>query len=172
MDRAQSRIIQAEQNRRRFEPPVIKTVSDIKCVLAQLEPHSRANAKMDDIFITTDMSGTDMDNHNSKFRVSAKTKTSSSRDVLIEGFKIIKQREEMVTTATENIIPVPVNNRDMNPPSIVANDSFMAIDPMINRLLGGYRSGHFIQWDLPDGFTYRYEIFSHRLTRFENERKQ
>lgn len=163
--------MQAEMNRQRFEPPVIRTVSDIKRVLVMLEPSSRFNVKLDDVMLTTDMPGTDMDNRGRMFRISAKTKTNSSRDILLEGFKIIRQREEMATKAMEQAQPIAVNDKEMKPPSVIAEDAFISIDPMINRLLGGHRSGCFVQWDLSDGFTYRYDIFPHRLTRFESEKK-
>ena len=170
LERAEARRMQAELNRQRFEPPVIRTVSDIKRVLSQLEPRSRLNMKLDDVLLTADMPGTDTDSRGRMFRVSARTKNNSSRDILLEGFKVLKQREEMAAKAIEQELPVAVNDKEMRPPPVIAEDSFMSIDPMISRMLGGNRSGCFVQWNLTDGFTYRYDIFSHRLTRFETEK--
>jgi len=41
----------------------------------------------------------------------------------------------------------------------------LAIDPIISRLLGAYRDNELICWDLADGYTYRYDIFTHKLSR-------
>jgi len=164
--------MQAVLNRQRFEPPIVRTASDIKRVLTQLEPHSRLNMKLDDVVLMADMPGTDTDSRGRMFRVSARTKTHSPRDILLEGFKVIKQREDMAAKAIEQELPVAVNDKEMKPPPVIAEDGFISIDPIISRMLGGYRSGCFIQWNLADGFTYRYDIFSHRLTRFETEKRE
>jgi hypothetical protein len=164
--------MQAESNRQRFESPIIRTVSDIKRILAQLEPHSHLNAKFDDVILSTDMAGTDVDHRSQKYHVSAKTKTSSMRDVIIEGLNIVKQREETAAKVLDRAMSIAVDGKDMKPPSVISENSFMSVDPIINRTLGGYRNGHYIQWNLADGFIYRYDIFEHRLTRFQSESEQ
>jgi hypothetical protein len=151
-------------NRQRFETPTIKTASDIKRVLAQLEPNTRL--KTDDVTLAVHMTGTDTDNRSKKFHVSAKTKTNSARDVLIEGLNVVKRREEEAAKISDQQSVIVVNGKEMKSPPVISEDTFLAIDPVISRTLGGYRSGHFIQWDLDDGFTYRYDIYIHRLTRF------
>jgi hypothetical protein len=113
------------------------------------------------------MTGTDADNHSKKFHVSAKTKTNSARDILVEGLNVIKRREEEAAKISGQQSSVVVNGKEMRSPSVISEDTFLAIDPVIARTLGGYRNGHFIQWDLIDGFTYRYDIYIHRLTRFK-----
>jgi hypothetical protein len=171
LDRELARKNQAELNRQRFESPTIRTSSDIKRVLAQLEPSSRLNAKLDDVTLAINMPGTDTDSKNKMFHVSAKTKTNSARDILIEGLNLVKQREETAIKIADTKASVVVNGKEMKSPPVISDNSFLSIDPVIGRTLGGYRSGHFIQWDLIDGFTYRYDIFVHRLTRFKTEAK-
>jgi len=171
LERELARRTQSELNRQRFEPPVIRTASDIKRVLAQLEPNSRLNIKTDDVTLATNMIGTDANNRNQTYHVSAKTKTSSARDVLIEGLNVVKQREETAQAVRDKRAVVAVNGKEMKSPPVIAENSFSSVDPVISRTLGGYRSGYFIQWDLIDGFTYRYDIYNHRLTRFKTEAK-
>jgi hypothetical protein len=156
-------------NRQRFESPIIKTVSDIKRVLVQLEPNSRLNVNLDDVTLAVNMIGTNTDNHSRTFHVSAKTKTNSIRNMLLDGLNVVKQREDTAIKISDKKVSVTVNGTEMISPAVISENSFLAIDPVINRTLGGYRNGHFVQWDLSDGFTYRYDIFAHRLTRFKKE---
>lgn len=166
-----ARRTQSESNRQRFETPVVRTASDIKRVLAQFEPNSRLNVKTDDVTLAINMTGTDASNKSQTYHVSAKTKTNSARDVLIEGLNVIKQREEAAQAFNDKRAVVAVNGKEMRSPPVIAENSFLSIDPVISRTLGGYRSGYFIQWDLSDGFTYRYDVYNHRLTRFKTEEK-
>jgi hypothetical protein len=156
---------QAESNRQRFEPISIKTASDIKRVLAKLN----LDCKQDDVTLSINMTGTDTDNRSKTFQVSTKTKTSSARDILTNGLNIIKQREDAYEKIADQMGSVDVNGKKMKSPLVISESSFTSIDPVIDRVLGGYRHGHFIQWDLSDGFTYRYDIFVHKLTRFKKE---
>ena len=169
MERELARRTQSELNRQRFEPPVIRTAADIKRVLAQLEPNSRLNVKLDDVTLAVRMTGTDIDKRSQIFQVSAKTKTSSARDILMEGLGLVKKREEEADKIQGHAASIVVNGKEMKSPPVISENNFMSIDPVISRTLGGYRNGHFIQWDLTDGFTYRYDIFVHRLTRFKRE---
>ena len=171
MERELARRTQSELNRQRFEAPTIRTASDIKRVLAQLEPNSRLNVKTDDVTLAVNMVGTDANNRSQTYHVSAKTKTSSARDVLIEGLNVIKQREEAAQAIRDKRAVIAVDGKEMKSPPVIAENSFSSVDPVISRTLGGYRSGYFIQWDLADGFTYRYDIYNHRLTRFKIEAK-
>jgi hypothetical protein len=135
----------------------------------QLEPNSHLNIKTDDVTLAAKMAGTDTYNHKQIFNVSAKSKTSSARDMLIEGLDVVKQREEAAAKIANNMASVDVNGKAMKSPPVISESGFATIDPVISRMLGGYRSGHFIQWDLSDGFTYRYDVYIHRLTRFKTE---
>ena len=169
MEKELARRNQSELNRQRFETAVVRTASDIKRVLAQLEPNSRLNIKTDDVTLAVNMIGTDAGNKSQTYHVSAKTKTSSARDILIEGLDVIKQREETAQAIHDKRATVAVNGKEMRSPPVIAENGFSSIDPVISKTLGGYRSGYFIQWDLLDGFTYRYDIYNHRLTRFKTE---
>ena len=110
LDSQLARQTQSELNRQRFEPPVIRTVSDIRRVLAQLEPNSRLNVKPDDVMLAVNMTGTNIDSRSQTFHVSAKTKTNSVRDILINGINVVKQREEVATQIKEKRASVAVNN--------------------------------------------------------------
>lgn len=162
-----ARRTQSELNRQRFESVAIRTVSDIRHVLAQLEPNARFNAKTEDVTLTIKMTGTDIDSKSKPFKVSAKTKTNSARDVLIDGLNMIKQREDAAAKVSGERASIDVNGKEMKSPPVIAENSFASIDPVISRMLGGYREGHFVQWDLSDGYTYRYDIFAHKLTKFK-----
>ena len=45
------------------------------------------------------------------------------------------------------------------------------VDALIKQWLGGHRDGTMICWDLADGWTYRYNIYDHRLTRHPTQGK-
>lgn len=164
LERAQARNFQSEQNARLFEPPHIQTVADIQRVLAQLEPSSRLNNRTDDTLLSTEMLGSDISRSQCRFAVSVKTKTHSYRDLLLEAFQDIKQRQDAAVKAAAEAVSVPVNGKEMRPPPVVS-DMILPVDDFISRLLGGRRRGLYIEWDLADGYTYHYDVFEHRLTR-------
>lgn len=164
LERAQSRTYQAEQNARLFEPPHIQTVADIQRVLVQLEPNSRLNNRTDDTLLSTEMLGSDISRSQCRFAVSVKTKTHSYRDLLLEAFQGIKQRQDAAVKASAEAVAVPVNGKEMRPPPVVS-DMILPVDDFISRLLSGRRRGLYIEWDLVDGYTYHYDVFEHRLTR-------
>jgi hypothetical protein len=89
--------------------------------------------------------------------------------MLMEGLKIAKQREEAAAEIVNKEMSIEVNGKPMKSPPVISESGVISIDPVISRMLGGYRHGHCVQWDLIDGFTYRYDIFEHRLSRFQSE---
>jgi len=168
IDRALARQRTARSNAEAFEPPAINSVNDIKRVLAQLDPSVKLNQKMGDVEIATDIVGSD-GRKNTRFEVRTSTSAKSHRQILLEGFQVVKQREETAERLAreETINTIEVNGKPMAPPAVVNTEGRHAMDAIIERLLGAYRSGCFICWDLSDGFTYRYEIFQHRLTKVQ-----
>lgn len=166
IQRAMARQKKTQQSAEAFEPPTINTVNDIKRVLAQLDPSTRQNQPHDDVQVSTDLIGSD-GRKPTNFQVHTTSSSRSYRQILLEGFQIVKQRIETAEKLAheETIHAIEVDGRPMIPPAVVNTESQYAMDSVIERLLGAYRNGQFICWDLPDGYTYRYEIFQHRLTR-------
>lgn len=156
--------------RNQWKPPKIQTVGDIQAVLKQLDPSDRLNKPVGDVTLTAQMEARDDRDKSRLFQVNSKSSNQNHRDILIEGFALLRRRKDVAEAAdqkTEEPVIV-INDREMPPPDVITgDDASLAIDPLIERLLGGYRNGNHICWDLSDGFTYRYEIFQHRLTRRE-----
>jgi len=166
IQRAMNRQKSVQQQAEAFDAPIINTVNDIKRVLHELDPSIRLNQSQEDIKLTTDLIGSD-GRKSTNFQVQTITSSKSHRQILLEGFRVIKQRLETAEKLAkeETIRAVEVNGRPMTPPAAVNTEGRHAIDAIIERLLGAHREGQFICWDLSDGYTYRYEIFQHRLIR-------
>jgi len=169
LDRAVSRQRTARRTAEAFESPTINTVNDIKHVLQQLDPSSRVNDTQDDVKISTELTGSNGRN-NTNFEVDTVTSSKSHRQILIEGFKIVKQRLEAAEKVKneKTVNSIDVNNVPMSPAPVINTKSRLPMDAIIERLLSGHRNGQYICWNLSDGYTYRYEIFQHRLTRVQN----
>lgn len=170
IQRAIARQRQVQQKAEAFESPTINTVDDIRRVLAQLDPGTRLNQPQDDVELVTELIGSD-GRKSTKFEVRTSTSSRSYRQILLEGFQIVKQRLEAAAklAAEETAHTIEVGDRAMTPPPVVNTTGPLAMDAVIERLLGGYRNGQYVCWDLADGFTYRYEIFQHRLTRVRRD---
>jgi hypothetical protein len=165
IQRALSRQQQSRDRAEAFEAPEIRTVNDIRRVLAILDPGIRTNKLDDKVLISTEMIGSD-GRKPSNFRVETTTSSKSYRQILVDGFQVIQQRlDTMEKLSTREKSLVEVNGKPMIPPPVVNCDGRLAMDSIIERLLGGYRSGRHVCWDLADGYTYKYEIFQHRLTK-------
>lgn len=167
LDRERARRVQAQSNQNRFESPKIKSVADIKYVLSKLEPNVK---HPDDVTLSVNMSGIDTNNQNQTFHVSAQTKTNSLRDVILSGLDVVLRREKELTKVSDSA-PIVIDGKEMKAPSIISENAFSSVDPIIAKSLGGYRNGHYIQWDLSDGYTYQYDIYAHRLTKFSTNEK-
>lgn len=149
-----------------LKPTEVRTLGDIKRVVAELDP--ARNPVQVEIKLSADMVAHE-DNRNVVYRAAANTRSKSRRDMLIEGLTIIKNRAELggKMLASEMI---EVNGVPMKPASIgngVLGQNW--VDPLIKHWLGGFRDEITICWDLNDGFIYRYDIFTHKLTRIEKK---
>lgn len=160
-----------EREKRRLDPkqvlkPVeVHSLSDIKRVVAELDP--RRNPPQVDIPLAANMVVRE-DNRDVVYRAEANTRSKSRRDMLIEGLTIIKNRVELSDRMDVMGEPVEVNGVPMKPAHIgngVQGQNW--VDPLIRQWLGGFRDGIIICWDLNDGYIYRYDIFTHKLTRIE-----
>ena len=159
---------QSRRNRERFEPPTITSVGDIQRVLAQLDPKSRLNQSVGDVLLSADVRGSDSESTRT-FNVRAKSEEQSYRDIIMRSMQLLRQRREAKNTPVKQVEPLVVDDKEMLPPAVLGDDGVLAVDPIISRLLGAYREGELICWDLDDGYTYRYDIFAHRLTRVSRD---
>lgn len=90
---------------------------------------------------------------NKVYELSAPTECSY-RDMLLEGFEIIKKRMEARDKHK------PDSDFDIEPIDI---DSRMWLDDLIERRLGGKREGLRVRWDVKDGIFY-FDPFTGKLT--------
>lgn len=159
--------VQSQQLASKFQAPTIHTVDDIRKVLSNLDPSSKLNAKVPDTDIMAKLTGSD--GHSPQtFRVNATTVTKSYRQIIAEALQIIRNREEAQLKAAAAQSAVDVNDHRMTPPPVIATEARLYIDGIIERLLGAYRRGVLICWDLPDG-TYQYDVFLHKLVKVTSE---
>jgi hypothetical protein len=171
MEKLADRERRVQEDANKFKAPTIRTVADIQFVLNQLDPGSKLNKSIGDVAMSVDLQGSKgerADGQTVTFRVNSKSGTSTHRDIIIEGIQILKRRGDVAKSANDKLESpqLVVNDREMNPPHVLCGEeAALSIDPLISRLLGGYRNGRHICWDLEDGYTYKYEIFEHRLTR-------
>jgi hypothetical protein len=150
------------------KPVEVETLADVKRVLSEFDPSFKANHKQREIPVATEMTILDSSGPVT-YKVEAPTKSKSKRDLLLEGLDVIKGRanieEQLQTNDDEDLV---VNGRNMKPAPLGNGVTGMSwVDPLIKHRLGGRRDGMVICWDLKDGYTYRYDAFTHNLTRVE-----
>lgn len=145
-----------------LDPVVVKTVDDLKRVLAEFDP---ARAKpAGDVELRTNMSVIE-NGRATAFQVSAKTRSQSKRDLLLAGLAMIERRQEVIDKAG-NAEPTEINGRQVRPAPMGNSIIGMSwVDPLIRQWLGGQRNGTKIVWDLDDGYRYEYDAAAHRLSR-------
>jgi hypothetical protein len=172
-DAAINRQQRVRDNARAFQPPDIHNADDIKRVLINLDPHNKLNINAGNITISTNMVGT-IDGHTQRaFSVNATTTTQTYRQMIIEAFALIKRREEAANNLTKSAnTEVLINGKSMTPPPVIDMQPRLAVDSVIERLLGGHRDGLRIRWDLADGYSYFYDVMQHRLTRTQRDASQ
>lgn len=172
LEKALQRRAQSEkQTEESVNGPSVNSVADIQEVLQELDPSNSVNASAKTSTLNVDLDGTLDGDKKQLFNVSVDTSSRSHRSILLDGFRLLKSRKEHVESMPQQDSLV-INGRVMKPPKVMAgDDSVISIDPIIKRLLGAYRDGQYICWDLKDGYTYFYEIFEHRLTRKQTENK-
>jgi len=165
-EREAERQARAEANKHKFGPPQVSSVGDIQRVVAQLDPTNRLNTQSGISQVATTMRGNQEGTRSQgMFAVRSESADKSYRDILLEGLRTLRSRQDAVKKAMASAMPVEVDDRPMMPPPIIDKDVSMSIDPIIERLLGGRREGELVCWDLADGYTYKYNVFEHRLTR-------
>jgi len=148
--------------RQALAPAEVRTLDDIKRLVSEFDP-SR-NPPPINVPLAANMVVRE-DNREVMYRAETITRSKSRRDILIEGLTIVKNRID--SSHVQDIAePIEVNGIRMKPACIgngVHGKNW--VDPLIKQWLGGFRDGIIICWDLNDGYIYRYDIFTHKLTR-------
>jgi len=137
-----------------FDPVEIRSINDIKRALSEFDPSK--NGTHNSVPIKADLED------NQKYAVVSSTISRSKRDMLIEGFDVIKRQ---IGPQNKEIVPVNVDGVNMLPAMAGdASNTFSWIDPLVKQWLGGERKGLFIYWNV-DGIRYKYDIYEHKLTK-------
>ena len=143
-------------------PTTVRTMDDIKITISDLDPNR--NTPSDDIDVTTLMDAPGLA-PNKRYKVTAKTKSKSKREYLIEGLDLVKKSSNEMT---EEQISTIVNGIEVRPARMIDRLSMKAwVDNLISHWLGARRDGVLITWTLEDGYRYNYDIYEHRLTRIK-----
>jgi len=141
--------------------PTIKTVNDIKRVLEVLDPNNIHNkTEVNDTKLSVELNSP-----NNTFKVDSTSKTKSYRDMIIDAISDLRSKQDIINNINSKTSFIQIGNKSLipQPPLVVSNK--LPIDSIISGLLGGYRDGYDICWDLSDGYIYKYDICNHKLVR-------
>ena len=164
IERARQREYDAQRARESYAEVVVNTIDDIKRVLVDFAPQARCNTHQPTVGLVTRLEGRDEHDHPALFQVTADTQSKSRRDLLLDGFTVIRDRRNALASARmASKMPLEVNGRDMAPAMPLAEDMVHNVDSMVKSWLGGTRSGEYVIWHLPNGTTYQYDIFAHKV---------
>lgn len=164
LEKARARALQ-RLNEQIFEPVVVKSLNDIKYIISELDPAKNYESPV--VPLSTNMEVRD-GSKTVVYNVTASTKSKSKRDHLVEGLKIIQNRQLMESDIDSLVQDVEINGRVVKPPKLGnAIDGYAWVDQLIEKWLGAKRDGIVIYWELDDGFRYKYNIFEHKLTRIQ-----
>lgn len=148
-----------------YDTPIITTVDDIRRVVASLDPNNRN--KTNEVNVQTEMVGSNQDNGAAKFNVSAKMTSYNQRDMLIRALgSYVNKQTKISEVANRSVEELIVGGKKASQCHMV--DTRLPIDDVIAREFGGRRIGSDICWDLSDGYTYKYDVFNHKLTRVKS----
>lgn len=152
--------IQRDMRRGQPVPKVqVRTVDDIKRVLSEFDPSRDRGESVAEV--KSDLQG-NVDGKVQSVTVSARTVGKSKRQLLVEAMQHIA---DLIKSTEREVLPVEINGRIVKPPQVSAANASYNIDPMIAQWLDAKRDGTIIYWDLQDGYRYKYEPISHKLTR-------
>ena len=146
-----------------MDPVEVHSLNDIKRIVAEFEP--KRNARQIEIPLNTFLEEVE-NGKKITYKVSAKTRSKSKREILIDGLNLIKERNKISKELHVAGEPIEIDGRIMRPAVLNSStDGHSWVDPLIKQWTGGVRLGTLITWNLGDGYEYRYEIFTHSLTR-------
>lgn len=147
--------------------PVINSVQDIQKLLVNVDPNK--DLKVTSLDVSTDMAGTvESSKIQQNFAVNAKVTNVTLRSILIESFKSIRNKKE-ISDSCNDLEELVIGGKSMRRLSPVNLELIDNVDSFIHINFGGYRKEEYVCWDLDDGFTYRYDVFKHQLTRKSND---
>lgn len=149
----------------------INSLADIQRVLSEFSPSSSSSKPLPSVKISPRISTTNSEDQQIVVRVDADTVPKSKRQILLEGFEVLRKKKDQIQKCADSMLPILVNGKDMVPQFPLQDSSRLPIDPLIGQWLGGYREGEFIYWSLPTG-KYKYDIFSHKLFGPINEKPE
>jgi len=153
--------IQPEQIKRAYA----NNLNDIKIIISEFDPAS--NPPLKSVAVNATINVVD-DNLSKSYSINSVSKSLTKRERIINGLDIIKNRIAAAETIGQ-IDSVVVNGRVMCPLPITSSvDCVTDVDMLIRDWFGGYRDGILICWDISDGYTYRYDIYNHKLTRVKS----
>ena len=142
---------------------VIRTLDDIKILLSELDPAK--SSPSEELDVTTLINAPDL-NPNMRYKLTAKTKSKSRREYILEGMELIKK--QLAIQNETNITPTYVNGVEIKPAKMLDRMNMKSwVDNLISHWMGGTRDGLLITWSLQDGYRYNYDIYEHKLTRFK-----
>lgn len=139
-----------------FQDQVVKSLDDIKRLLATIKPSTRPTA---DVAKSTAMVsvGTQI------IAVPVTSESLSRRETILRCMTELRAKSEKTRPAQD----IVVNGRSMRPISADVLRVRHGVDDLLKRWLGAFRDGLAICWDI-DGYTYKYDIFTHSLVRDKN----
>lgn len=148
---------------RKLEKVVIKSLVQLKMTM---KPFMEASDK--EIKITTEMKWRE-DKAVIKSNVTASSRELSPRQVLLDGFKLVKTRLDLVEKAKED---VDEEDDELLPERLKwqlfdVNAQKFHIDRFIEQRLDGKRKGLRIEWDLVEG-VFQYDPFENKLYKVDD----
>lgn len=126
---------------------VVKSLDDIKRVIANL--NNRPEHAVVEVKSNIDSS-----------IVTASTKSRSPYSIIYEGLLAIKNKDFSVEDTSILVNGISVSGSKIRKPS----EAWNSVDQYIKRYAGGKRDGYLILWELGE-YKYRYDIFTHKLTK-------
>lgn len=151
----------ARDSRRGMQIPktTVNTVEDIRRLLFEFDPSRDRGESVAEI--KGDLPS-NVDGNQRTIQVSAKSVGKTKRQLLVEA---VEKIAEAIKLSEVEVEAVQINGRPMKPAKTPAAQMGSYIDPMISQWLDAKRDGTTIYWDLKDGYRYKYEPVSHKLTR-------
>lgn len=144
-----------------FQPPTVNTLSDIKRLLAELDPSRDIKQTVP---LSSEMVAEDVDGNLVRYALNAKTEAQNKRSIVISGFEFIKSRAVLEDRAKNEVMPVMINGRPMSPAIRPAVAGHAWIDPLIKRWFNANREGLRMVWVIKEG-KFLYDPFTNKLYR-------
>lgn len=156
-----------------YEAPKIRDVNDIKMVLKEFDPNNKIN-ESSSVQISTKMrcATGGNDNRQQDLSISADVTACTHRSMVLEALGELLSRKRNCEKAADKYAKVErpiINGKVMSALPVTQSIKELSIDEVIYRVTGGKRDDIYIVWKLDDGFNYKYDIFSHKLTREKHD---